>query len=143
MRSNNLPRPRHPFLFLHLCIIMKPPHGSLSYDAIVKETRADNMIKKSGFWVNTWPDFEPGWIVLSKHYKLCPQLSSKNASKFWGNSQNISKSKKRQKKNLPHQTAGVRLRLEFWYNDEKPSKQYSQSYFGKKTSLNLCLVVKM
>ena len=42
------------------------------------------------------------------------------------------KSQKMRKKNSPHQTAGVRLRLEFWYNDEKPPKQYSQSYFGKK-----------
>ena len=42
------------------------------------------------------------------------------------------KSQKRRKKNLPHQTAGVRLRLEFWYNDEKPPKQFSQSYFSKK-----------
>ena len=42
------------------------------------------------------------------------------------------KSQKRRKKNSPHQTAGVRLRLEFWYNDEKPPKQFSQSYFSKK-----------
>ena len=36
------------------------------------------------------------------------------------------------KKNCLQQTAGLGLRLEFWVKDEKPSKLFPQSYFGKK-----------
>ena len=36
------------------------------------------------------------------------------------------------KKNWMQQTAGLGLRLEFWVKDEKPSKLFPQSYFGKK-----------
>ena len=39
------------------------------------------------------------------------------------------------KKKFIHQIAGVRLRLEFWSKLEKPPKQFSQSYFGKKNKV--------
>ena len=34
-----------------------------------------------------------------------------------------------------HQLVGVKLRLEFWSKLEKPPKQFSQSYFGKKNKV--------
>ena len=34
-----------------------------------------------------------------------------------------------------HQLVGVKLRLEFWSKLEKPLKQFSQSYFGKKNEV--------
>ena len=36
---------------------------------------------------------------------------------------------------LIDQIAGVKLRLEFWSKLEKPPKQFSQSYFGKKNKV--------